>query len=534
MRSSWTPSKKTDLNTPIVIGSRGSRLALWQANHVQSVLTAHGHSSEIKIIQTRGDRIQDLSFDKLEGKGFFTKEIEAALLSGEIDLAVHSHKDLETSQPEGLGIAAVSARADHRDVLVIRNAVLDPAQRWGLPEHARVGTSSARRKGQLHFYRPDVQTVDIRGNVPTRLRKLFDEGLDAIVLAKAGLDRLELVPEDAQVVPLDPKAFVPAPAQGALAIQIREDEQALRDVLQVLNDDTAKACTELEREILAGLDGGCQLPFGASAIQNGDRFELDVAYAPEVDAPLRMLHLSGTAQDQLAQQALHWLKGGAHPTPAVYLSRHAKDAGHLPDMFERWSIPFEAQSQIEIRTVKGALPEGPFDWVFFSSRNAVDAFFAQHALLSGQKVGAIGPGTARKLERHCTLDFVGKGTETDQTAHDFAAHVGDASVLFAVGNRSRRTVQAALPAEQVTELTVYETAHVPQRVETPEIAVFTSPSNVEAFAEANAFAPGIKTIAAGRATAQALQSKGVEPSAVLTSMSSAAVARAIFTEMLGL
>ena len=518
----------------ITIGSRGSDLALWQANFVKSELEKRGHEVTIQIIRTQGDNIQHLSFDKLEGKGFFTKEIEDALLSNTVDLAVHSHKDLETSQPMGLDIAAVSARADRRDVLVIRSAVVDPSQRWGLPKNARVGTSSARRKGQLRFHRPDVSTVDIRGNVPTRVRKLFDESLDAIVLAKAGLDRLDLAPEGAQVVPLDPNVFVPAPAQGALAIQIREDDDALRSVLQVLNDDTSKACTQLERAILAGLDGGCQLPFGASASQRGDRFELDVAYATEVGAPVRMLHLSGTAQDRLPQRALHWLRGGEHPAPSVYLSRHPSDAGHLPNMFERWSIPFEAQSQIDIRTVESVLPEGRFDWVFFSSRNAVDAFFSRHAIVPGQKVAAIGPGTARKIKRYCTPDFVGKGTETDQTAYDFASHVGNASVLFAVGNRSRRTVQSALSAGQVTEVTMYETVHVPKAVGTPEIAVFTSPSNVEAFAEANAFTPGMKAIAAGRATAQALQSKGVEPSTVLTSMSSAAVARAIFTEMLGL
>ena len=166
----------------ITIGSRGSDLALWQANHVKRQLEHLGHEVEIKVIITQGDAIQNLSFDKLEGKGFFTKEIETALLDKSIDLAVHSHKDLETNPPAGLIIAAVSEREDPSELLLIRNESVDKDQKWNLKSEAIIGTSSARRKSQINLYRSDLHINDLRGNVPTRIQKLRDGLYDAILL----------------------------------------------------------------------------------------------------------------------------------------------------------------------------------------------------------------------------------------------------------------------------------------------------------------------------------------------------------------
>ena len=188
----------------IRIGSRGSDLALWQANHVKKQLEALGSSVEIKIIVTQGDAIQNLSFDKLEGKGFFTKEIETALLNNEIDLAVHSHKDLETDQPKGLVVAAVSEREDPADLLLIRKEKVDTLQLWSLAEQSIIGTSSARRKSQVRGFRPDAEIKDLRGNVPTRIQKLRDGQYDAILLAKAGVDRLKIELSEFHVERLDP------------------------------------------------------------------------------------------------------------------------------------------------------------------------------------------------------------------------------------------------------------------------------------------------------------------------------------------
>ena len=260
----------------IRIGSRGSDLALWQANHVKRQLEALGATVSITIIKTQGDQIQDLSFDKLEGKGFFTKEIEQALLDGSIDLAVHSHKDLETTPPEGLIIAAVSERENPADVLLILPGAVDTTQHWNLKQGAVVGTSSARRKSQLVAFRDDTTIKDFRGNVPTRLQKLIDGGYDAILLAKAGLDRLELDLSAVHVEVLDPEEFIPAPAQGVLALQIRSSDSELFAFMQALNHADVQSKIELERTVLNRLQGGCQLPLGVYCPEEG---KLLVSYA---------------------------------------------------------------------------------------------------------------------------------------------------------------------------------------------------------------------------------------------------------------
>lgn len=262
----------------IRIGSRGSDLALWQANHVKKQLEDLGAEVSITIIKTQGDQIQHLSFDKLEGKGFFTKEIEQALLEESIDLAVHSHKDLETNPPEGLIIAAVSERENPADVLLIHPKAFDPEAFWSLKQDAVVGTSSARRKAQLVGYRQDVTIKDLRGNVPTRLQKLVDGDYDAILLAKAGLDRLKLDLKGMHEVILDPEQFVPAPAQGVLALQIRENDHELFDFMQAMNHVDVQSQIALERTVLNRLQGGCQLPLGAYCPEEG---RLLIAFAHE-------------------------------------------------------------------------------------------------------------------------------------------------------------------------------------------------------------------------------------------------------------
>ncbi len=260
----------------IRIGSRGSDLALWQANHVKQQLEALGAEVSITVIKTQGDQIQHLSFDKLEGKGFFTKEIEQALLDNTIDLAVHSHKDLETTPPDGLIIAAVSEREHPSDVLLIHPRAVDTTQHWNLKPGAVVGTSSARRKSQLIAFREDVTIRDLRGNVPTRLQKLIDGEYDAILLAKAGLDRLELDLSAVHVEVLDPEEFIPAPAQGVLALQIRATDTALFEFMQPLHHVEVQSRIVLERTVLNRMHGGCQLPLGVYCPEEG---RLLVAYA---------------------------------------------------------------------------------------------------------------------------------------------------------------------------------------------------------------------------------------------------------------
>lgn len=246
----------------IIIGSRGSDLALWQAHHVKSQLENIGCEVEIKIIKTQGDIIQHLSFDKMEGKGFFTKEIEAALLEKSIDLAVHSHKDLETNPLEGLVIAAVSEREDPADLLLIRKEAVDANETFLLKQGAITGTSSARRKSQMMRFRPDIEIKDLRGNVPTRIQKLRDGNYDAILLAKAGVSRLNIDLSEFAVVDLNPREFIPAPAQGVLGLQIRETDTDLAEILRQLDTPEVRRRIAVERGVLNKLDGGCQLPLG--------------------------------------------------------------------------------------------------------------------------------------------------------------------------------------------------------------------------------------------------------------------------------
>ncbi len=259
----------------IRIGTRGSDLALWQAHHVKNQLENLGCEITLTIIQTQGDKIQDLSFDKLEGKGFFTKEIESALLNNEIDLAVHSHKDLETTPPIGLEIAAVSEREDPSELLLIRREAHAPTLKFELKENAIIGTSSARRQSLLRCYRKDLNIQELRGNVPTRINKLRLGQYDAIVIAKAGITRLNIDTSDLITLTLDPKEFVPAPAQGVLGLQVRQNDEYTFDIVRQLNVAEVENCIRIEREVLQQMEGGCQLPLGVY----NDGEVIHVAYA---------------------------------------------------------------------------------------------------------------------------------------------------------------------------------------------------------------------------------------------------------------
>jgi len=270
----------------IVIGSRGSELALWQANHIRNILELNGHHIEVKIIITSGDRIQDLGFDKMEGKGFFTKEIEEALIHKEIDLAVHSLKDLETTSPQGLELAAISLREDPSDVLLIGSQTAIRGETvLKLAPNSVVGTSSARRKSQLLALRPDLRIRDLRGNVPTRLKKLRSGEYDAILLAAAGLARLKLDTSDLFVNVLHPTEFIPAPGQGALGLQIRTEDVALKAAIQCVHHSTTAEVVMIEREVLRNLDGGCQLPLGAFCTRNNDEWIVTCSFANSKDLP---------------------------------------------------------------------------------------------------------------------------------------------------------------------------------------------------------------------------------------------------------
>ena len=255
------------------IGSRGSQLALWQANHIAGRLCERGNEVDIQVIHTTGDKILDVALSKVGTKGMFTKEIEDALSSEHIDLAVHSLKDLPTELAAQFEIAAIPAREDPRDALCsVKYSTLED-----LPRNAKVGTSSLRREAQLRALRPDLVIQSLRGNVDTRLRKLEAGDYDAIILALSGLRRLGRTELVKQIMPTE--VMCPAAGQGALAIEIRADDDLVRGALEFLDDGAARSETECERTLLNRLGGGCQVPIGANATLTGGSLRLNAVVA---------------------------------------------------------------------------------------------------------------------------------------------------------------------------------------------------------------------------------------------------------------
>ena len=296
------------------IGSRGSQLALWQANHIAALLRGQGHDVEIEIIHTTGDKITDVALAKVGAKGMFTKEIEEALADRRVDLAVHSLKDLPTELAAQFEIAAIPKREDPRDAFcAVKFSGIE-----ALPQGARVGTSSLRREAQLRAVRPDLTVHPLRGNVDTRLRKLESGEYDAIILAWAGLRRLGKTERIRQILAVD--LMCPAAAQGALGIESRSGDVTVREVLAFLDDPAARAETACERALLGSLGGGCQVPIGANAKWHDGKMHLEALVASPDGRSLLRESLDGADPQQLGQQAAQKLlaRGGAAILDQVY------------------------------------------------------------------------------------------------------------------------------------------------------------------------------------------------------------------------
>ena len=264
--------------TRLRIGTRGSSLALWQANHIADRLTQlHGVETEIIRVRTSGDRMQSTPVAQINeiigaesgAKGIFIKELEEALLANTVDLAVHSMKDVPTDTPAGLAFPAITRREDPRDCLISRNG----RSLKGLPNSARIGTSSLRRQAQLRHHRPDMDVLDLRGNVDTRMKKLDAGEFDAVVLAMAGVNRLGLASRVTQVLGED--FMLPAVGQGALGIETRADDAETQRLVASLDDTDSRVCVTAERALLRTLHGGCQIPLGALGVLRGGELHLE-------------------------------------------------------------------------------------------------------------------------------------------------------------------------------------------------------------------------------------------------------------------
>ncbi len=507
------------MNRKLIIGTRGSELALWQANFVKDRLAEIGVLAELKIIKTQGDIIQHLRLDKLEGKGFFTKELEEELLSGQIDLAVHSHKDLPTVNPPGLIIAAVSEREDPSEVLIIHKDCVDISKKLSIKHAATIGTSSNRRKAQLLSIRPDLEFDDLRGNLQTRVQKLRDEKYDAIMLAKAGVSRINMDLSDFHIEDLSPIMLVPAPAQGVLAIQIRESDQELFETLQQIHDAAVAETIAVERKVLNLFDAGCHAPLGSYCRKKDGKFQSWTSIADtNEDFPDRVF-MEAESSEGMAEKIFSKYQKDRKLPASVFITRDLDENAYLAQFFKKHNITADARSLIRIFPTINKLDSFILkraDWIFFNSRNAIEHFFKLEPLiLKKTKIAVLGRGseeTLRKFNRKA--DFTGDhlGINTEGIGAEFAKLVAGQTVLFPRAEGSLQTIRKALTEDtKVIDMPIYETV-IEEEVDksNADVLVFTSPSNVEAYFRENLVDPGQKIICIGNSTAKAIEEMGLK------------------------
>ena len=500
----------------LIIGTRGSELALWQANFTKDRFAEIGYEAELKIIKTQGDKILNLRLDKLEGKGFFTKELEEELLSGGIDIAVHSHKDLPTNHPAGLIIAAVSEREDPSELLLILKDCVDVTQKLSLKTGAQVGTSSNRRKAQLLALRTDLNIEDLRGNINTRIQKLRDENYDAILLAKAGVNRIEIDLSEFHVEVIDPTELVPAPAQGVLAIQIRENDQELFDILQKINDPNVAEEISVERKVLNLFEGGCHMPLGCYCKKENGKYEIWTSKALTADDFPERLFLRVDSLEGVAETIVAKFDVNRKRPSKVFISREIGEHNYFRRALEKNNIEIEGRSLIRTFPIVNVLD--PFylkhiNWIFFSSRNAVDYFFKLNPVLPKHtKFGVVGRGSEDSLRKYGHLaDYVGESGDITEVAEGFAELVKGQTVLFPRAQDSLQSIQKSLSEDtKVIDLPIYETVVEDEIDQTyADVLIFTSPSNVDAYFADNLLDPGQKVIAIGNSTGKKFEEMGV-------------------------
>ncbi len=505
------------MNRKITIGTRGSDLALWQANFVKDRLAEINILAELRIIKTQGDRILNLSFDKLEGKGFFTKELEEELLAGTIDLAVHSHKDLPTENPPGLVIAAVSEREDPSEYLLMLKDCVDFKQKFTVKFGALVGTSSNRRKAQLLAVRPDLEIAELRGNVPTRINKLRHEEYDAIMLAKAGIVRLGLDMSEFHVEEIGPTEFIPAPAQGVLAIQIREIDKELFDILQNLNHPEVAEALSVERKVLRLFGGGCHLPLGCYCRKEDGQFQVFTSKAKDDEQVPDRYFTEAPTTKGLPEKVVAKFSNERKFPATVFISRDLSAQSYFRKAVEKNGTAIEARSLI--RTVPIITKLDPYilknvDWIFFTSKNGVEYFFnLQPQLPKKVRFGVMGSGSENALRSlGFRADYTGEGVDSADVGAEFAKLANGTTILFPAAEDPMRSIHQALSAAtKMIDLPVYETVlEDDAEASSAEVLIFTSPSNVEAYFADNLLDVGQQVIAIGKSTGKKLDEVSVK------------------------
>lgn len=500
----------------LIIGTRGSDLALWQANAVKDLLAQIGVEAELKIIKTQGDKILNLRLDKLEGKGFFTKELEEELLAGQIDLAVHSHKDLPTKNPDGLIIAAVPEREDPSELLLILKDCVDVTQSLSLKTGAQVGTSSNRRTAQLLALRPDLNIEDLRGNIPTRIQKLRDEDYDAILIARAGVKRLNIDLSEFHVEVVSVGELIPAPAQGALGIQIRENDTELFQVLQGINHPETAKEIEVERKVLSIFEGGCHMPLGCYCKKDDDAFEIWTSKANDAEDFPDRYYVRTQSLEGIAEKIAAKFDPSRKKPSKVFISREIGENSYFRKALDKHQIELEGRSLIRTFPIVTVLD--PFylknvDWIFFSSRNAVEYFFQLKPQLSRKvKFGVVGRGSENSLRKLGYLpEYVGESGDMTEVGNEFAQLVQGATVLFPRAQDSLLSIQKTILSEtKIIDFPIYETVDGEDLSPSfADVLIFTSPSNVAAYFSVNLLDPGQRVIAIGGSTAKKLEEVAV-------------------------
>ncbi len=508
------------MNKKIIIGTRGSALALWQARYTQNLLAQIGIESELKIIVTSGDKNQqwENSFDKLEGKNFFTKEIEEALLKNEIDLAVHSFKDVEANfdnTSHSLIIAGLSKRHAPNDILILHKDKVDKQQVLHIVRNAKIGTSSARRYAQLKSLRPDVDILPLRGNVPTRIQKLQNRQYDGIILAQAGIDRLQVDLKDYYTFPLPLHYFVPAAGQGIIAFQIRNDDQWLLECVQKISDKDALECGKIERLLLKQMGGGCSKPIGVLCEKRNDQYLSYISFNDHKESVSLLSILKHSNSEKLLQSAQNHiqklnflLQSPEHKK--IFISKSLEEHHYLRKLCQRLQWALTNVPLIQTKSIPvSRIPD--CDWIFFNSKNAVRYFLnssdSANELMQSKHIACLGKGTEYFLEAQgFSAHFVGTDTSIENIAQDFSRYCKNQKVLFPCSTISNQSIGKQIQTiAEVEYLTVYSTIELDIRFsESFDVLIFTSPSNVRTFFKNNVASSHARYIAMGESTQKEL------------------------------
>ncbi len=540
-----------------VAGTRGSALAMWQTEHVLELLRRHRPEVQwdYRVYSTHGDSDSVSPLAELGGRGAFTERLEAAMAAGEIDLAVHSLKDLPTEASEGILVAAVVGPRNSGEVLISQ----DGKRLAELPRGAIVGTSSLRRRAQLLRLRPDLEIRDIRGNVETRIAKVRRGEYAATVLAAAGVERLGLQQEIAEA--LSTEELLPAPGQGAIAVQCRSDAERLIELLQAIDDPELHACVTAERGFLEALGGGCSAPIGALAlpVAGSTSYTLRARVtAPDggrvldgeesgSDASALGRRLAARLQKQGARELLG-LSGRANELPLadrrIVVTRRREQSARLVELLEEAGAEVVLLPTIAVyglprdSTAGGVLDRlGQFDWIIFTSRNAVEQFVevrgtgGKESAPAGPRLAAVGPATEESL-RAAGLqpDFVARGETAKALAEELPVDPG-MKVLYPCAQRHGSELEEILSRRQaqVECLPIYRTAPLPVGEEGlrelskgVDWVLFTSGSTVEgflaSFEEASpSLHPGLERArfaCIGPSTARVAEERGIEAAVV--------------------